>query len=389
MNRVGPRIAVAVLVATLTACEPDRSSFAPEFGIEDRQVTAPPDLVKVATITGSVTLWPYLSDNLSSTPADPINLIISGKADPRDVRAGLLALNGDRSAIGFPTVAPFDCVWTDAIGGVMMGFGPWAGWVGGAVQLQCGGFGPIRFHLRLFDLGDFTIGNAHFEVLIPGTTDHQVLSWELGEQLVAGDLARTGLLGASPAATQAITKAPFRTIPTVIYNGLPPALRQLVGGPPAPVTTAVPIGSDGRATVLVLAGRAPSKPGPAIQQFVINFDQIVPKPFRASGPNDLLLVRGPVRFRQVVAANARGELVGEVDISGELELRPATGGDPHRATVSETQRNLVTDAGGTIIGQVRQVELPRGQPGHGSLTVEVSMAPGRTPFYLRSVECTS
>ena len=58
---------------------------------------------------------------------------------------------------------------------------------------ECGTYGPIRFHLRLVKLGALTIGNAHFEVLIPGTTDHQVLSWELAEQLVTYDLARTGL----------------------------------------------------------------------------------------------------------------------------------------------------------------------------------------------------
>lgn len=59
-----------------------------------------------------------------------------------------------------------------------------AGWVGSAIQLQCGDYGPIRFHLRLFEAGDYTLANVHFELLIPNTTEHQVLSVELAEQLV-------------------------------------------------------------------------------------------------------------------------------------------------------------------------------------------------------------
>ena len=113
------------------------------------------------------------------------------------------------------------------------------------MQLQCGGYGPIRFHLRLFDIGGTTLGNAHFEVLIPGTTDHQVLSWELAEQLVTFDFARSGLLGAPPGSIAPVNPAPsFRGIPAPLYDGLPPELRVLTGGPSSDVTADVDLATS-------------------------------------------------------------------------------------------------------------------------------------------------
>ena len=76
-----------------------------------------------------------------------------------------------------------------------------------------------------------TLGNAHFELLIPGTTDHQVLSWELAEQLVTVDMVRSGLLAAAPGSTAPINAAPgFRQIPAEIYNLLPAELRAASAG---------------------------------------------------------------------------------------------------------------------------------------------------------------
>src|SRR5690606_11332242 len=113
----------------------------------------------------------------------------------------------------------------------------------------------LRFHLRLYRQGDVTLGAVHFELLIPGTTEHQVLSWELAEQLVTVDLARSGLLGAPPSQTGAINAAPtFRTIPAPIYNGVPVSLRAAIGGPLANVPDPVGISTNGSATVLTLTG---------------------------------------------------------------------------------------------------------------------------------------
>ena len=92
---------------------------------------------------------------------------------------------------------PFDCTWEDAIGGHQGAYARETGWSGSAIQLQCGDYEGLRFHLRLFRAGERTIVNAHFETIIPATTEHQVLSWELAEQFAVGDLGRTGVLSAS------------------------------------------------------------------------------------------------------------------------------------------------------------------------------------------------
>src|SRR6187402_3050629 len=120
---------------------------------------------------GTATIWPYTGESLNGVPSDPINLVFLGKADPVRIRAALLALDGDRTAFGLPDV---QTAYTD---------GP--GWSGSIIQLQLGSYGPVRTHLRLFRTGiadgsggAVTLGAAHFEVLIPGTTSHQVLSWE-------------------------------------------------------------------------------------------------------------------------------------------------------------------------------------------------------------------
>ena len=53
------------------------------------------------------------------------------------------------------------------------------------------GCGVLPYYLHQLDRVQ---GAAHFEVLIPGTTDHQVLSWIVARDLVVGDLMRSGLL---------------------------------------------------------------------------------------------------------------------------------------------------------------------------------------------------
>ena len=60
-----------------------------------------------------------------------------------------------------------------------------------------------------------------------------------------------GFLTAAPAQTGPINQAPFfRSIPPVIYNGLPAQIRSLTGGPlEGDVTEPVGIFSDGSATI--------------------------------------------------------------------------------------------------------------------------------------------
>jgi hypothetical protein len=388
-----PLLAGTCLGLLLTGCvdRSDSGLTSPRVA-NDQAAAATPPLVSIPVGSGSARIWAYFTDDLA-TEQDPVNLVFTGEADPRAIRAALLGLDGNRGA-PFPPVFPFTCTWSDAVGGIMAGFGEAAGWGGTAVQLQCGSYGPIRFHLRLVKLGGFSIGNAHFEVVIPGTTDHQVLSWELAEQLVTFDLARSGLLGAAPADAGAINAAPsHRSIPAVIYNGLPVTLRGLIGGPLGDVSADVGIPTDGHATALLLAGTAAPAAASASQHFVIDFNQVIPKPFCATGPGDYLLVEGPVDLQLDVTTLPTGELRRVFRAAGDLSatpIDPGTGlpsGAALRAQVSEWQESLAGTEGGSVQGNQHQQLLPERQPGTGQLLIQLAVSPGKTPRFDRKVTC--
>lgn len=388
--RFAPSLSLLLAVQILTGCGDAGDPTGPGSDLPlPRIVSHEPPLVSVPVGGQVERFWPFASADLR-TPDDPVNLVFAGRADPRNIRNALLALSGARGA-PFPPVAPFDCTWSDAIGGLMAGYGHDARWAGGAVQLQCGGYGPVRFHLRLFDLGRYTVANAHFEVVIPGTADHQVLSWELAEQLVTYDLARTGLLGGPPAPTAAITPAPVhRSIPAVIYNGLPAELRTLIGGPAVPAGD-VGIANDGHATVLELAGEAPASAPTSRQELTITYGQVIPKPFCAAGPADFLLVQGPVTLVQEVSA--AGDYRMTFRAQGELSavpFDPATGqpvGAPLQARVSERQESWLSGSSHGIKGLIDQALLPEGDPGAGRLRITILVGSGRPAEYDRREQC--
>jgi hypothetical protein len=287
---------------------------------------APPAaLVTVAFGNKELTFWPYTTDNFSSEEKDPINLIFVGFADPLDIRAALLALDGDRTSLGLPSDPPFNARWDDETAGdIQASYDPADGWVGGSIQLSCGEFGPIRFHVRLFKMGDWTVANAHFELQVPGTSTHQVLSWELAEQFVIGDLIRSGLLDSNlpMMPTQPINPAPYQTIPAMLYNLLPPELRTQIGGPAGDVTADVDILTDGRATILNLAGRSPRIPEVRTKNYVLQFGQAVPKPFCASGPGDYVYVQGPVQMSQTTSLTSSGVFNATFHAEGQLLVTP-------------------------------------------------------------------
>ena len=136
------------LCGALTSCEMPHAPTGPisvKFPASSIRAAAPAPapLTTLALGGESRSLWPYLNSDLSSTPEDPVSLVFRGQADPRSIRAALFALDGDRSAFGFPDVAPFNCTWSDAIGDVQAGFTEENGWVGSAIQLACGG---LRTH---------------------------------------------------------------------------------------------------------------------------------------------------------------------------------------------------------------------------------------------------
>lgn len=310
---------------------------------------APGNLKTVTSNSKSLTFWPYTGEDFSGQPQDPINLIFVGKADPREIMAGLMSLDGDRTAYGLPPVAPFNATWTDAIGDVQTGYSDHDGWVGGVVQLACGDYGPTRFHMRMFRMGEWTVANVHYELQIPGTTDHQVLSWELAENFVLVDMIRLGFLGAVPDTTEIINQVDFRSIPAQIYNLLPIELRGAIDGPLDNVEVDVPIKSDGRAVVFNLINSAPVTADYRIQDFVIDFNQLVPKPFCATSPYDYLYVTGPVQLFQTTEINGEGKYIVNFEANGDLTavpFDPVSGqpvGEPMKAIVKENHKGSIDD----------------------------------------------
>jgi len=397
ISGTGLRGGLALVAALLTiGCGDDRSPnpVAPGEASVASRAAPPAGLVSVVVGGGSLSLWPYTGVDLSGTPQDPVNLILAGKADPRSLRAALFTLGGDRTAFGLPNVPPFNCTWQDAIGDLQTGYNETAGWTGSAIQLACGDFGPLRFHVRLFDAGPVTLGNAHFEVLIPGTTEHQVLSWELAEQLVTVDLIRSGLLGASPGTSGLINSAPaFREIPSQIYNLLPPELKLTIGGPPGTVSGAVPIATDGQATLFQLSGEVAPSPSVAEQSFVIQWGQLIPRPFCVEGPAEFVFVAGPVSLRKTVELTAAGELRSEFLATGRLRLTPvdpSSGlplGPQYQAEVEDHQVTSFGNDGGAVQGLVRQMELPRNVPGRGRKVVRLKVVTGGETSFDQKIRC--
>lgn len=382
---ISPIAALALAACAAESTGPaDRPAFA-------RTAPAPAGVVAA---TPSLSIYPYTLVNFSSDPAerfDPVNLIFTGRADPREIRADLLALDGNRP--GLPPAPFFTCVWRDAIGDMQTGYSNEGGWVGSVIQLRCGEFGPVRFHLRLFRAGAATFANAHFEVLIENTADHQVLSWDLAEQLVTYDLARTGLLVAAPSATSVINTPTHRQIPLVIFNLLPPELRALVTGSPAASTVDVPIpNGDGRATVLSLGAASPVLAGEFTELLPLTYAQVIPRPFCSTGPLDYVYVAGPVALEKRVTVSADGTFSSSFRASGRLSVTPVnplTGepsGPAYEAEVGETQEASMANGEEEANATVRRMELPQSEAGRGRLQTRLHVS-GTVNQYSRSENC--
>jgi hypothetical protein len=333
---------------------------------------APSPLITVGVGDDDLEFWPYTGVDFEGSPQDPINLIFRGECDPRDIMSALLSLDGDRSDYPFPAVPPFTCTWDDAIGDVQAAFG--AGeWTGSAIQLALGTYEEPRFHLRLFRAGDWTVANAHFEIMIPGTADHQVLSWELAEKLVIADFMRSGLLdGSNPMIPIGQINEPnFREIPDYIYNELPVELRILIGTPLDDVTAPVPIPSDGNAVILNLSGKVGWQADHRTKDFVLNYDIVMPRPFCTLHEYDFVHVSGPVHLRQVVRFNRVGNYMTEFVANGNLEVTPvdpSTGepiGESRTARAVQKHSSALSNSRCEASGMMFQIIMPVSEPGGG------------------------
>ncbi len=357
-------LSVAMVLFCLMSCskEDPVSTTGPEFSRTDALETsevvvdrfdAPDGLVDVTWQSETLRIWPYTGNDFSGAPQDPMNLVFVGRVDPVTIRAALMSLDGNRP--GFPPLPIFGATWSDAVGNVQTGYADGGGWTGAVVQLELGSYSPMRIHLRLVGCseafgsdGGWTLGAAHFEINIPSTADHQVLSWELAEKVVVADLKRSGLLdpASGPTPTGIINQTPsFHDIPAAIYNGVPDALKILCELPPGPSSAPVPIPTDGRAMILHVGQTVPVAPDNKQQAYTMSYGRIVPKPICSDGPLDFILLEGPVNITKTVRVDALGRYQYASDISGRLtavamdvtRMPPVPVGEPFMVLVSDQQ----------------------------------------------------
>lgn len=335
-------------------------------------------------------LWPFTTADLTGESRDPVNLILTGRADPRQLRAALLTLDAARRPAQVTTGVPPRCTWRDAMGDVHAAYGEPAGWAGSAIQLACGPYDSVRVHVRFFALGAYTVAAAHLEVPLPGTADHQVLSWEVAEAFVADELARAGLMDATPGSTPPIHPEPtYRNIPRAIHRTLPGPLRDLV---PGTVPGDVGIPTDGRATVLTIARAVEPRLGVIPQHLTIHYDQVVPRPFCAPR-TEVVRVSGPVRLRQEVRVTAAGDHTVEFAARGRLDVvpfDPVAGlptGSPYVMLVHHRHRASATDAGTRVSGVAVQVEVATSGSAGNRLVSRLDVGPRGAAWQRREVTC--
>jgi hypothetical protein len=301
-------------------------------------------------VPGVGKIWPYTDRNYSRVPTDPISLAFRGKdTDPRLIRQILM---------GLPPNPVLGCQWKDAIGRPQTTYSKNARWQGSAIQLECGEYSTIRLHLRLFRHGPYTLGGAHLEVQIPGTTEHVVLSWVHARELVLADLERSGHFFHDPRAVPGITAAPsWRTIDQGVYNllvpALPPPLRAFLQLPPPPLDGDFHIPNDGVVQVVTLWGQF----DPVDDEVVVEFDHVwgmtIPKPFCANG--EYVHVVGPLHMVHRVKTDRHGTYFSSFRASGTLWIQPVPQGNPYQASVSEVFRSYISDRSQSVFMKSRQV----------------------------------
>jgi hypothetical protein len=391
----GPGLPLVTLLGAvlLTACDDVAATdteAAPRYAAS--AAAAPWPLVSVMAAGSPRTLWPFTGTNLGADahPSDPINLIFVGESDPLSIRAALLSLDGNRGM--YPPLPFFRCTWNDAMGGNQTAWSEAEGWSGSAIQLECGSYNGLRFHLRLFQAGDWTLGSAHFETVIPGTHEHEVLSWELAEQFVMADMGRAGVLVAAPVVTQAMNPRPFfRTINPAIYwhpslAPLHPIINAVVLNPQT-----IGIRTDGQATVLTLGNAVRSVPGHTRQELLIAFDQIIPKPFCA-GSGDYLYVQGPLRLRQDVTVTLSGVLTREFHATGDLVATPVNPitreslGHSAPVTISGLYKGMASRKLHSTSTLLTQALLPQGEAPQRLLT-DMQVGPHGLTRFRRQEQC--
>ena len=356
---------------------------------------APDGVLHVEAGGEPLTLWPYTTSDFES-PSDPVNLVFPN-ADPRAIRQALLKLDGKRPP--FATLPGGDCTWTDAMGYEQAAWADPAGWVGGAVQLACVQPGaplgsPFRFHIRLFRSGEHTLGNAHYEFLIPGTAEHEVLSWDLARELATFDMGRTGTLTAAPSLVSLIPGGTFRTVRRPVFQALAGAgagdlLKSL--GLVLPTTGDVPIPTSGEARAIAARIRLERAHTRTTTTTRVAYSIVVPKPFCATGPYDFVKLEGPLDFSMTVETDRERRYERRYLVGGTLEVTPMAPtsattfvavGEPVQGLVFEAHRGTLDDRRGQVTEKAAQVVL-----GDPRQALSWRFAAGRSDYFSRKLLC--
>jgi hypothetical protein len=386
--------AVLVVLAAIAACADE--AFDPVDGpaatmaamsMNPNGPPAPGGLGMVSFGGNDLTVWPWTGRDFDGAIADPLNVVFTGEVDVLSLRAALRGLDGDRSAFGLPYAFPFDCTWTDASGEMQSAYSDEAGWVANPVQLQCGNYDPVRFHIRFFPAGDWVVAGVHFDLLIPGTIQHRVISWELAEQLILIDFIRAGVVdpvagvGHLPLGTPGPAGDPIEAL---LYNGLPGTLQAVLGVVPDPATGNYLALSDGYSTVLDVHTRTAVVPDLTESEMHFTFDQSIPRPFCNSGPSDWVHVTGPVDISTRVQVNEHGRLTSHNMQRGMLDITSLVDGSTFRAQISQIDDTGVNGAGAYINSELQQKALP---PGTGFLRTQLLTGPNGLAKSTRIERC--
>jgi len=352
----------------------------------------PGGLGQVSFGGNDLTVWPWTGNDFDGAIADPLTIVFTGEADILSLRAALRSLNGDRSAFGFPNAFPFDCTWTDASGEVQTAWTDQAGWVANPVQLQCGQYGPVRFHIRFFPAGAWVVAGVHFDLQIPGTSEHRVISWELAEQLITVDLIRAGLVDPATGIAHVplgVAGPAGDVIEAPLYDGLPAGLKPLLGVVPNGSGNYVAL-SDGFGTVLNVLTRTPVVPDLTEAAFTIQFNQAIPRPFCQSGPNDWVRVTGPLDISTRFEVNEDGQMHSHNMLRGTLDVTPfdaSTGlptGSAFRAHISQTDDTGIENGAAHVNHSFVEQALP---PGVGYLRAQLVTGPNGLAKSMHTERC--
>ena len=188
-------------------------------------------------------------------------------------------------------------------------------------------------------------------------------SWEFAELFVTADMARTGVLAAAPAPSGTITPAPYyRAVQAPVVQFLSAqqiaSLGLLVNGNG---TASIP--NDGQATVLTLAGSSSLVQGLVDRDIIVQFAQVIPKPFCTVGTTGYVYASGPITVH--IRAGIQGDkYVSEWTAEGTLTLIPFNplngqfAGAPYQGVVTIRNATEMSDGKSVVEFLSDQRELP-------------------------------